>query len=72
MFCMCRNDGVQQVGKMSEQAMMQLIASNEMTIEDCSDSESTSDSTDDGERVVWLDLEYKQIITLSGGQFGIM
>ena len=49
---MCRNDGVQQVGQISEQPVMRLTTANEVTIEDCSYLESTSCSNDDGEGVV--------------------
>jgi len=41
------------VGQMSEQVVMRLTTRNETTIKDYKDSESASDSNDDGEGVVW-------------------
>ena len=53
MFSMYRNDEVQQVEQMPEQAVIRLTTANELTMEDCSNSESASDSNDDGEGRVW-------------------
>ena len=52
---MCRGDGVQEgaIGHPSDGNMVQLMRREEVMREGCSDSESASDSDDDGEGVVW-------------------
>jgi len=65
MICMCRGDRVQEgaIRHASDGNMVQLRTRDEVMHEGCSDSESASNSDNDGEGLHGLDQEWKQKIT---------